>query len=264
MRLDLRQEAAAEALVLTDLPELAPRERQAAIATWKGRMVNEHMSSRVFAALLPQLMRADVSAKRQAAVVGMIADEMRHGRMCAAVVHALGGDAVADVADLPDVPRHDDAEPLEALLRNVLSICCLSETVAVALLSAERQELEPEGLRATLESILADEVQHARFGWTLLDELAPRLDDGSRARLSRYLVRALQHLEAFELAHLPPRTCATPASSSVGVCDGGEARQLLYDTIATVIVPQLDRHGLQATAAWAQARITGLHAPLPA
>jgi hypothetical protein len=260
MRLDLRQEGAQGALALTGLPDLDARERAAAIATWRGRMVNETVSSRVFAGLLPQLLRAGLPARRLQACATMIGDELRHGRMCAAVVHALGGEALADLPELPDVPDHADAGPLEAVLRNVLSICCLSETVAVALLSAERLELEPPALRQTLEAILADEVQHARFGWTLMAEALPDVTVEVRERLSRYLVTALRHLEAFELAHLPASPGVSDRAASVGVCSGLEARGLLYDTIEQVIVPQLEGLGLAANVAWArvldQGRVT--------
>jgi hypothetical protein len=258
--LDLR--TAARALSTSDgmrleapsLSRLSQAERRAAIATWLGRMVNEHVSAQVFAGLIPQLMRAEISGERQAQVAEMIADEMRHARQCAAVVDALGGEAIGELPEIVPVPTHDDASPLEALLRNVLSICCMSETVAVALIGAERLESGPAPLRATLTTILADEVQHARFGWTLLEEVRPRLDDVLRARLSRWLVAAFAHLKEHELAHLPAGGAPSKAASEVGVCDGMAARALFFDTVERVIVPGLEGHGFAARAAWAEVR----------
>ena len=98
--------------------------------------------------------------------------------------------APAPAADAPPtpMPEHDDAETeIEALLRNVLSIACLSETVAVALIGAERLEMPNGELRDLLTRIWADEIGHARFGWRLLARLAPTLDDATKDRLGDYL-----------------------------------------------------------------------------
>ncbi|MGB1016936.1 MAG: ferritin-like domain-containing protein [Nannocystaceae bacterium] len=251
--LNLTNEAAKIAIdpASLDLSSLDMPARQSAIETWRGRMVNEHVSARVFAALIPQMMRAEVDGARQAAVAEMIADELRHARQCAAVVVALGGEAIADYPDIPPVPEHDDVPPLEALLRNVLSISCLSETVAVALISSERDDAGPAVLRETLELILADEVRHARFGWRLLEELSEQLPAATKQRLGAYLVAAFRELRAYELAQLPARSAPSEAAEAVGVCDGHEARRLFFDTVSEVIIPGLEDHGIPAAVAWA-------------
>jgi hypothetical protein len=131
----------------------------------------------------------------------------------------------------------------------------LSETVAVALITAERLETRPPALQEALTEILGDEVGHARFGWRLLDELAPRIDDDLRTRLGDYLPVAFLHLLDYELAHLPVQH--RPPSDTVegyGVCNGRDARALFYDTIASVIVPELEARNLPGAAAWAVAR----------
>lgn len=249
VRLDLRAEAAAAALPL-DGTMLSDLERRAAIGTWRGRMVNEHISARVFAGMIPQMMAAGVPASSIAEVADMIAEELRHGVQCAAVVHALGGDAVAELPPLPAVPLHADAEPLEALLRNVLSIACLSETVAVALIGAERELAGPPAMQTTLKEILADEVGHARFGWRLLETLGPRITPELRARLGDYLVAAFRHLREHELAHLPPDPAPSAQAESYGVCDGNDARALFFETVHAVIIPGLETHGIPAARAW--------------
>jgi hypothetical protein len=263
--LDMR-EAAREHALTFDQAALTDSDREMAVVTWRGRMVNEHVSARVFAGLVPQMMAAGVDVRLQLEVASMIQEELRHGVLCAAAVEALGGEARAPLPRLEAVPQHDDCEPLEGLLRNILSVCCLSETVAVALITAERLETRPAELQAALTEILADEVGHARFGWRLLDELAPRIGQALRQRLGDYLPVAFLHLLHYELAHLPVQ--ATPPSDIVegyGVCNGRDARALFYDTIATVIVPELEARGLPGEAAWSVARaeyeapLGGLH-----
>lgn len=259
--LDLRRQAAEQQIVLSGLGSLTYFDRGTAIETWRGRMVNEHISARVFASLVPQMMKAGLNADHISRIATMIADELRHGRQCAAMVHALGGEACAELPELPDVPAHEDATPLEALLRNVLSISCLSETVAVALIRAEQQAVAPPEMHTTLSSILADEVQHARFGWGLFRELGPSLDQATKSRLTDYLVVAFAHLREHELKHLPIDSIPSAAASEVGVCDGRDARTLFFDTVHQVIVPGLEQHGLAAKSAWADSLTVSLNGP---
>jgi len=241
--LDLRREAAALRDRVGDLPDLDDRERQAAIATWRGRMVQEHASARVFGALVGQAMAAGLDAARTRQLAEFACEELDHARRCAAVVVVLGGEASAPWPPLPRVPDHAEAEPLEALLRNVISVCCMAETVAVALIRAECLEIGPLALRAWLERILADEVGHARFGWALLESLDP-LPAELADRLARYAEVALNHLAHHELAHLPAHGGLGPRAAAVGVCSGFAARALLGDTVDRVIVPGLARHGV--------------------
>ncbi len=248
--LDLTQEAQAIALDLPESLALDAVEREAVIHTWRGRMKNEHVSARVFAALVGQMMAAGSPASEQALVARMISEELEHGRLCAAVVHALGGDPVMETGELSSVPVHEDVSPVEGLLRNVLSISCLSETVAVALIDAEREQAGPPELQDLLKQILADEVQHARFGWRLLEAHAPQLDEAQRERLSDYLVDAFHALRAHELHYLPPTAPPSELAESYGVCDGRDARALFFDTVHTVIIPRLEEFGLSAKAAW--------------
>ncbi|MSP92224.1 MAG: ferritin-like domain-containing protein [Myxococcales bacterium] len=249
MMLDLRAEAAAHPIDTSTWPVLDANTLAQTRATWRGRMVNEHASAQVFAALLPQLMRAGVPAAVLADAAAMPGEELHHGRLCAAVLWALGEAPLAPLPAMPLMPEHADCGPIEAALRNVIAVSCLSETVAVALIQAERQEADLPGVAEVLRSIFADEVQHARLGWVVLDALAPAIDGPMRERLDRWLAVAFAHLEAHEVAHLGG-ACPTPDAARYGVCDGAEATALFYETVASVIVPQLEARGLAAGAAW--------------
>lgn len=251
--LDLRTSARANMPAIADLPHLRP----SAIATWRGRMVNEHSSARVFDGLAHQFASAGLPDLADE-VRGFADEERRHGVLCGAVVEALGGDAFAEVAEGEPYPMHADAAtPLEAALRNMLSICCLSETVAVALIGAERLEM-PEGeLRSLLTKIYADEVGHSRFGWRTLARLAPMLDAETKERLGDYLVVALEHLVEHELAHLPVGSVPPPEGVVYGLCSGVEARTLFFETVEKVIVPGLELHGIPARRAWSEACAAG-------
>jgi hypothetical protein len=245
--LDLRAQARAHQPPVPNLPELRP----AAIATWRGRMVNEYQSAQVFGALAEQAMRIGLSSAVVQQLREFEAEERRHGILCGGVVEALGGEARAEVETPRRLPEHPDVQPLEGFLRNVLSVSCLSETVAVALIGAERLEMPESPLRDVLSRIWADEIGHARFGWRVAQELVPPLDEAARARLSLYLRVALEHLETHELAHLPLGSTPPAAGVALGLCHGSDARVLFYETVTSAILPPLEALGLRANEAWA-------------
>lgn len=244
--LDLRAAARLHQPAVPDLPELSA----AAIATWRGRMVNEYQSAEVFGALADQAERAGLSRAVVQQLREFEAEERRHGVLCGGVVEALGGQARAEVTTPRALPEHGDVPQLEGFLRNVLSVSCLSETVAVALIGAERLEMPESPLREVLSNIWADEIGHARFGWRVAQELLPRLDEAARARLSLYLRVALRHLELHELAHLPLTSTPPASGAALGLCSGPDARTLFYETVTNAILPPLEALGLRAHDAW--------------
>lgn len=249
--LDLRGAAAAmqEPLGLLGLDDVAPQLRAAAVGTWRGRMVNEHGSARVFDGLADHLARTGEPALQtlEAEVRGFAAEERRHGVLCASVVTALGGVALAPALTQADYPSHDGVPAPEAILRNVLSICCLSETVAVALIGAEREEMPAGPLRDLLTTIWADEIGHARFGWRIVPHLVQTLDEKALARTNRYLAVAVAELVEHELAHLPLHRFP-PEGAALGLCTGADARALFFATVRDVILPRLEAVGLTAPA----------------
>ena len=232
--LDLRASARAERVAIDAPAHL----RAAAIETWRARMINEHASSRVFGALACQLDRCGFEEDANEART-FADEERRHGVLCGAVVESLGGDARGALFEAPEFPLHTDVPPRAALLRNVISICCMSETVAVALIGAERLEMpEKSPLRALLTRIWADEIGHARFGWRLLERHARSLVCAERDAIRAYLPIAFDHLVAHEHAHIPAHG-APVGGEALGLCSGIDARALLDETIDEVIAPRI-------------------------
>ena len=209
-------------------------------------MVNEYSSSRVFDALADQMARAEFRDELVSEVRAFAAEEREHGRLCGAVVEALGGEARAAFRDEGSFPEHlDAASQREAVLRNVLSVSCLSETVAVALIGAEREEMPDGPLRELLTGIWSDEVGHARFGWRLLSEYVPLLTDLEKHNLCRYLSVALVALKEHELKHLPVDNVVPSNGAELGLCNGQDARELFFETVRTAILPNLSALGLR-------------------
>ena len=248
-KLDLRKEAQQHLPNIELDPQLYPL-RDMAIQTWKGRMVNEHGSAEVFDGLYQQCLDFGLKESDLLRLKSFAAEERKHGVLCGAVVEALGGEAVAVALKQPEYPDHLDVGALESILRNLLSISCLSETVAVSLIAAEREELPEGSLKELLTEIWADECGHANFGWRLLKELLPKGDRDLPKRLAEYLRQAFGHLEVHELAHLPLESNPPPEGSRLGLCAGREARALFYATVEGIIIPSLESHGISAKWAW--------------
>ena len=230
--------------------------RAAAVHTWRERMVNEHRSAAVFASLVPQLIEASSTLDVQTVALRAATDEIFHATLCGDVVRAFGGEAVATAEPhLRRMPEHPGLSAAERALRNVTFVGCLSETVAVALISEERDLSEEPFVRATLDRILPDEVAHARLGWLYLAHTLPRLDAGAAQRMADYLRVAFAYLERREIDLLPLTPPEIPAElraqrEAVGLCEGEAAQSLFYRTVTEVIVPRFEALGVDAGDAW--------------
>jgi hypothetical protein len=244
---DLRARARAR---MPRIPDPGPM-REEALAMWSRRMRKEYASARLFEALATQIREADLGAALEQECLSFAVEERHHAVLCGAVVEALGGAAMFTMREDAELAKHEDVSPREALLRNVVAVSCMSETVAVALLGAERVAMPRGELSALLTRIYADEIGHARFGWKLVGVLAPKLAPDARERTNEYLREAFGHLEMHELMHINARANPPPAGSAFGLRNGAAARRLFYDTVERMIAPTLDAVGLGATRAWA-------------
>jgi hypothetical protein len=221
----------AESLGVVVPAELAPATR----TTWLGRMVNEYRSGAVFEHTAKVLARAGCSTDVVDTCLGFATEERHHGVLCGAVVLRAGGEARAVVGPDEPFPEHADTTARAAAVRNLVSISCMAETVAVALVGDERERM-PEGpLRELLTRIWADEIGHARFGWRTVAALLPELDADEREAVHAYLPVAFR---------------APPGGDEVGLCSGLEARELFYATVEHAVVSGLEAIGLPAAEAW--------------
>ena len=228
-----------------------PEALRVARLNWKTRMVHEHESAAVFAGLLPQFMEANLPLELKTTVTRMALDELFHAELCGRVNEALGGEGVAeDDLRLTALPTHPECTPAEAALRNTLFACCLSETVSMALLSAERDRCAEPFITEVLKQLAADEVSHARIGWTVLEWIWPNLDGDAQARTRAYLPVALDDLETQMLGAMPVADIPRPVlleAEQLGFSDSNKAREILTQTLDGVIRPRLDLIGVCRT-----------------
>lgn len=254
--LDLRRHVRRDPMPGFDLGDVSAADLEAARTNWRERMVSEHASARVFGALVGGMMRAGLPADETYRVAEMVRQELDHARLCARVLASLGGEPVAPMPELVELPDHADTTPLEGVLRNVISIGCCSETVAVALVATEREEAGPPAVRRVLDQILRDEIKHSRFGWRIASRLAPSLSAKERRSLSSYLVDAFAHQVRFHAPFLD-MPCAEDAGRAIGAPHGRSSWLVFVSTMNDIVVPGLERCGLAAAEAWREVRSWG-------
>lgn len=226
---------------------------------WRARALHEHQSSCVFSRLLPQLIEAEASVEYKTVVLRSAMDEIRHASLCLDVVRYLGGtpEIEGDLATVP-LPEHTGRTPRERALRNVVFASCLSETISTSLLAEEREVTTEPRIHRVVEQLSADEILHAKLGWSLLGEWLPLLTDDEREGLTRYLPVALGTIEQKMLAAMPLPPAIPEALraelASLGAIDGNDGREILYAVLEDVVVPRFEELGLPGKKAWAERR----------
>jgi hypothetical protein len=231
-----------------------PRAIAMARENWRHRMRQEHHSGAVFSGMLPHMIAANSSIDLKMSALRCGLDELRHAALCAQVVELLGGRAevaanlvVEPIAEHPGVPWR------EKVLRNLIFVGCISETVAVAVLTDEREHTREPAIARVLRQLAGDEALHARIGWIHLRDVWSTLDDAARARTNEYIGVALAYyerciLDAARPANFDPGLLRE--ARALGFADGGECREIIYASLESVVIPQLDEIGLAATRAW--------------
>lgn len=231
-----------------------PRAVEIAIINWKQRMIHEHRSAQTFANLLPQLVAAESPLDYKTVALRSSMDELRHAALCGQVVALLGGDPSVEVALEPEPPtRHPGVSPLEEALRNLIFVGCISETIAVGLLTEERDLTTEPFVRRALTQLLADETLHARIGWAYLREVWPRLDAAARERTRDYAGRALGYYEQCIIASTIPGNFDDDVLADarrLGFSEPRNAKHLAYTAIEEVVLPELEAVGVDVHAFW--------------
>jgi hypothetical protein len=95
-------------------------------------------------------------------------DEARHRDLCARLAAKWGDShSINHVAPQRRIGR-SDMDPRDRLLWEMVSVCCIAETMNTSLMTRCFEVAKDEEIRATLHELLKDEVRHARLGWAHL------------------------------------------------------------------------------------------------
>ncbi len=220
---------------------------------WKGRMTSEYRSTSVFSGLAAQLMEANAPMDCTAVVLRLAQDEVRHAALCGETLAALGAEPVApSPVDLLPLARHKGTTPEERVLRNVIYGSCLSEMVNTSRFVDTMDTMTDPFLRDITRVLMSDEIVHAQFGFLYLDVQKDWLERHPEVRVSiaHYLRHAFAILEQeMSGTGVLPRKLSSD-ERALGLTDPARLPETFYETIAGAVIPGLERHGIEAKAAW--------------
>ncbi|MRG95482.1 ferritin-like domain-containing protein [Polyangium spumosum] len=216
--------------------------REAAALIWRSRARAELEASARFTRLAGDLAACDavspvVTMAREAAE-----DERRHAVQCVALVRELGGKAF-ELGPAPAACKVGPSglEPRERLLYEVVAMSCVTETLSAALLGELVARAIDPLVRETMQSILRDEVDHARLGWA---HLAAEHERGAPDVVGPSLPAMLAGTVSEELFASWAEHPAAESLSGLGALDRAERRRIFRDTMSLVVFPGLRRFGV--------------------
>jgi hypothetical protein len=171
-------------------------------------------------------------------------DEARHRDLCAKLAAKWGdSESIKHVAPNRRIGR-SDIDPRDRLLWEMVSVCCIGETMNTSLMTRCLEVAKDEEIRATLRELLRDEVRHARLGWA---HLAAERAHGRGAFLADVLPLMLE--ASIEPGFLEGKLQSpwTDACLDYGELPWAELVRLFVETLELVVFKGLDSMGIDTT-----------------
>lgn len=143
--------------------------RQALAAMWHDRARSELLVSAQFAAIRTGFARHAPNGALDGALASAVLDEARHARLCSAVAHRFSSVARVTTDDaIGPLARFGDADERVSLLLHLVLLSSINEVSSTFYLRAAMKQSTGKLAGAVLRELLADDVRHARIGWTYL------------------------------------------------------------------------------------------------
>lgn len=181
-----------------DASKYPPSLLEAARGSWTEVAINEYRAVASFS----EVVRALVEVQAPLDLIGMtadfLADEARHVELASRVTMELGG-AAARTFDPNAFGLRMDRRltPLQRANDLALRVGCVAEAFAGGTGAGNLRAAAHPLTRAVLETILADEARHRRFGGLYFEWVGDRLGDAERTRLAGVLLDALRNHQRF-------------------------------------------------------------------
>lgn len=227
-----------------DVGDLAAGDCLALGTRWKDRYEQEHLAVGAFAQLAWEVAGCGGEPVVLAMLTRAASDEVRHAEICRrAAVCFLGEGAVpARLRGTPRVPAHPHATPAERALYHVVEMGCLSETFTGVYLTETLARTTHPTMRAVLESLLEDEMDHGRVGWAHLAAAArERPLDGLAKALPDMLDRTYGVSIRGAAARPDPDV---PARTALGHLSNDACPGIFREALREVILPGFEGVGV--------------------
>jgi hypothetical protein len=209
-------------------PSMSPDERATQRVLWEERCHEERYALALASERLRGFVETSQSTENLLWAQRMVRDEARHVELTTRVAAGLGMRPVRHpLADTsPPRPRRP---AIDRVALDVTAALCVIETVNVALITASRDDTRDTLLRSVSSILINDGAYHSRRALAWLRESWFKLPVTSRLYVELQLPDVFSALEH-------------------GPC--GVRMDLFYCTIFDLVIPQLERAGVHAEAAW--------------
>jgi hypothetical protein len=208
-------------------------------------MVQEHLAVGAFAEITTELASTGCDAVVLALVSRASSDEVRHADVCGRIATVMLGEAAVErrLRGVPSIPKHPGHSPSDRALLHVVEMCCLSETFTGVYLTEMLARATHRTMRAAIEYLLEDEIDHGRVGWA---HLAARVRDGRGSVVEAALPSMLERTVADVMRAGEASRDERPMAEGYGQIGLKEAARIFSTTLENVILPGLEATGIDA------------------
>lgn len=173
----------------------------------------------------------------------IVADELAHSELSAAVAAAAAGGGGTPVIDPAALHLPDAAGPFASLVFATLRFFCVGETIAVPLFRMLRTPCSVPVARHALNRVLRDETRHRQFGWDVLDWLLLTDPSATRQRLADELPAAVEEVRTGYGAGAAPDVWP-PELAAWGLASASTYATTVTAAITTDLTPRLAARGI--------------------
>jgi hypothetical protein len=223
--------------------QLTDDERRRVASTWDYRARSEVEAAARFARLTGELATDGAPGSVVSGVCEAAADERRHAELCAELCRAHGGEPNLEEREASRIGRAE-LSLRERLLWEMVSVCCVGETMNAALLGVSLEGATDPAVRRTLHALLTDEVRHARLGWAYLASARSENTGSFVAEILPLVLEASVEPELFSAQTVT----LSDALRERGELSMERRRRLFVETLDTVVFPGLSSLGVDPTA----------------
>jgi hypothetical protein len=231
--------------------EALPAEGRAKLgALWQMRGGLELRVASNFSSLAVELFEHGAPPVVYEIVGQAVRDEVHHAEISVDIASKYRGDAPVWPEPGPArVPLFAPATGAFHATLLVIAMCCLNETIACGVLEASISRAKSPLVRLGLNTILADEIDHARAGWAYLG--SPYVTPEMKRALPKWIKRlhAAKLREVFEESLLPGEDFADH-----GILTRPRLRAVTHATLVDTIFPGYRLAGIDTSPAeeWAR------------
>ena len=170
-------------------PVLLPEVR----ATWQTRVQTEFRSIQIMTRFLTEVTAAGDPIDVYTSAIELVADEIHHAELCAAVCRRLDVTAtLPDPVPLPDPPGFLALPFPERALSTAITMLVVNESISTAIIRDLLNRCDYEPVRRVLQATVEDEATHGNFGWDYVAASLARFDRESRPHWRHLTAQALQ------------------------------------------------------------------------